>query len=142
MCMFLCVSADTGHFLIPPLAKLLYQLTEAVTKSELSGIPSGTGCLTHPSLLLRSILCQCSRISEIMPDRLTKCLRHVRVCVGSVVCESVRVGTLSSTPSSEERLSVMEVIVETIVNTQVDYIKKVNIMPMFTQLATYMQPLM
>ncbi len=115
---------DSGHLLLPPLAKLLCQLTEAATKSELTGIPSGTGSLTHPSLLLKSILSQLLRVSETMPERLSKCLGHVRVCVGGVVCEAVRVGALSSV--AEDRLSVMEVIVETVVKAQVDYIKMVS----------------
>ncbi|XP_064397126.1 condensin-2 complex subunit G2-like isoform X2 [Halichondria panicea] len=111
---------SSAHLLLSPLAKLLYQISEASTRSEIIGIPSGPSSLTP--VLLKSILLQLIKVSETKPELLAKCLGHVKVCVGSVVREGVRMGALSSV--GDERLFVMEVIVEVVVRAQVNYIKQ------------------
>ncbi len=117
-----CIYAGSAHLILPPLAKLLYQISEASTRSEIIGIPSGPSSL--PPILLKSILLQLIKVSETKPELLAKCLGHVRVCVGSVVREGVRMGALSS--MREERLYMMEVIVEVVMRAQVNYIKQVS----------------
>ena len=115
------IVSGSAHLLLPPLSKLLYQLTEESTISEVTGIPSSSGSLNTPAILLRGVLSLLLGVSESKPESLAKSLGHVKACVGSVVVESVRVGSLSSV--SCDHLPTMEVIVDTVMRAQVNHVK-------------------
>ena len=62
----------SGISLLPSLCKLLYQLCEASSKSELDGIHAGVGSLQPTALLLTKILEITRAMNETNPDRFTK----------------------------------------------------------------------
>ena len=62
----------SGFSLLPSLCKLLYQLCEASSKSELECIHDGVGSLQPTALLLNEILELIRTISETNPKGFTK----------------------------------------------------------------------